>query len=110
MAYDHDLADRVRERLADEHAISERAMFGGLVFLLEGNMAIGVSGDGLMVRVGPEGTADALRLPHARPFEMRGRPTKGFVRVDADGVASDEDLDAWVGRGVAFAGSLPPKD
>jgi TfoX/Sxy family transcriptional regulator of competence genes len=110
MAYDHDLADRVRDHLADEHAISERAMFGGLVFLLEGNMAIGVSGDGLMVRVGPEGTADALELPHTRPFEMRGRPTKGFVRVDADGVASDEDLDAWVGRGVAFAGSLPPKD
>ena len=109
MAYDHDLADRVREHLAGEYAISERAMFGGLAFMLEGNMAVGVSGDGLMVRVGPEGTEEALALPHTRPFEMRGRPTRGFVRVDPPGVASEEALDAWVGRGVAYAGSLPPK-
>jgi len=110
MAYDEALAERVREQLAAEPAISEKAMFGGLAFLLEGNMAVGLSGDELMVRVGPDASDDALARPHTRPFDMTGRPMKGWILVAPEGVAEDDDLAAWVARGVDFARSLPPKD
>ena len=110
MAYDEALAERVREQLAAEPAISEKAMFGGLAFLLEGNMAVGLSGDELMVRVGPDASDDALARPHTRPFDMTGRPMKGWILVAPEGVAEDDDMAAWVARGVDFARSLPPKD
>ena len=110
MAYDDALAERVREQLAAEPAISEKAMFGGLAFLLEGNMAVGLSGDELMVRVGADASDDALARPHTRPFDMTGRPMKGWILVAPEGVAEDDDLAAWVARGVDFARSLPPKD
>jgi TfoX/Sxy family transcriptional regulator of competence genes len=77
MAFDEDLARRVRDRLAGETGVTEKAMFGGLAFLLDGNMAVGLSGDELMVRVGPEASDDALERPHTRPFDMTGRPMKG---------------------------------
>ena len=77
MAYDEDLAHRVRARLAEQDGITEKAMFGGLAFLLRGNMAVGISGDELMVRVGPDATDDALARPHTRAFDMTGRPMKG---------------------------------
>src|SRR6478735_4409373 len=97
MAYDEALAERVRERLGDEPGLTEKKMFGGLAFLLEGNMSVGLTGgDALMVRVGEEGTDAALAQPHTRLFDMSGRPMKGWIVVAADGVAEDEDLARWV--------------
>ncbi len=110
MAYDEDFANRVRELLADEKGISEKAMFGGLAFLLKGNMAVGLSGGGeLMVRVGPDATDDALSRPHTRLFDMTGRPMKGWILVAPEGVKTKRQLDAWVKRGTNFARTLPPK-
>jgi|tagenome__1003787_1003787.scaffolds.fasta_scaffold17131209_1 TfoX/Sxy family transcriptional regulator of competence genes len=109
MAYDEDLAERVRERLAGEEDITERAMFGGLAFLLRGNMAVGITGEDLMVRVGPDASDDALERPHTRPFDMTGRPMKGWILVAPDGARGDEELADWVAQGVAFARSLPAK-
>lgn len=109
MAYDEHLAERVRAELAGERAVSDRKMFGGLAFLLDGNMAVGLSGDELMVRVGREGTEEALARPHTRPFEMSGRPTKGFILVAPEGVRTKRQLAAWVRRGVEVARGLPPK-
>ena len=109
MAYDEDLANRVREQLAGEEGVIEKAMFGGIAFMLGGNMAVGISGDELMVRVGPERDDEALEQPHTRPFDMTGRPMKGWILVGAPGVEGDAALGAWVERGVAVARSLPPK-
>jgi TfoX/Sxy family transcriptional regulator of competence genes len=110
MAYDEDLANRVRELVADEAGLTEKKMFGGLAFLIDGNMAVGVSGQGgLMVRVEPDQTDALVAKPHARAFEMRGREMQGWVRVDAEGVRTKRQLEPWVRRGVAYARSLPPK-
>lgn len=110
MAYDEDFAHRVREQLADEAGVSEKAMFGGLAFLLNGNMVIGLSGGGkLMVRVGPDATDDALARPHTRLFDMTGRPMKGWILVAPDGLKTNRQLGTWVSRGVEFARTLPPK-
>jgi TfoX/Sxy family transcriptional regulator of competence genes len=109
MAFDEDLARRVRDRLAGETGVTEKAMFGGLAFLLDGNMAVGLSGDELMVRVGPEASDDALERPHTRPFDMTGRPMKGWILVAPEGVAGERELAAWVAQGVDFARSLPAK-
>jgi TfoX/Sxy family transcriptional regulator of competence genes len=110
MAYDEDLANRIREQLAGEQPIDEKAMFGGLAFLLGGNMAVGIMSTGdLMVRVGPDGAEEALAKPHARPFEMHGRQMNGWVRVAPEGFRTARQLGPWVRRGVAFARSLPPK-
>jgi TfoX N-terminal domain len=109
MAYDEDLAQRVRERLAAEEGITEKAMFGGLAFLLRGNMAVGITGDDLMVRVGPRASDDALERPHTRPFDMTGRPMKGWILVAPEGIGEEAELGEWVAQGVAFAASLPEK-
>ena len=109
MAYDHDLANRVREQLADEAAVTEKAMFGGLAFLLRGNMAVGITGDELMVRVGPDSSEEALERPHTRAFDMTGRPMMGWVLVEPAGTRTKRQLSSWVGRGVRFAHSLPAK-
>jgi TfoX/Sxy family transcriptional regulator of competence genes len=110
MAYDEDLANRIRELIADEPDISERSMFGGLVFLVGGNMSVAAGAHGsLVVRVDPEDTDQFLAKPHARPFVMRGRPMGGRVRVDADGVRTKRQLERWVKRSVAYARSLPSK-
>jgi TfoX/Sxy family transcriptional regulator of competence genes len=109
MAYDEGLATRVREVLGDQPGVAEKKMFGGLAFLVGGNMACGVRGDDLMVRVAADQADAALEEPGARPFAMTGRPMKGWLLVAADGHAEDDDLRRWVGRGVAYAGSLPPK-
>jgi hypothetical protein len=106
MAYDEGLADRVRALLKAHGAINERRMMGGLCFMAGDHMACGVVGDALMVRVGKEAVADD---PHVRPLEIGGRRTAGFVLVDAPGVKAPAALKAWVGRGVAFAATLPPK-
>ena len=110
MAYDEDLANRLREQLADETAITEKRMFGGLAFLLGGHMAVGVSGQGgLLVRIDPDDADDVLAQPHARPMEMRGREMRGWIRVAPEGVESDAQLAAWVERAKAFVRTLPPK-
>ena len=110
MAYDEDLANRVRELVAAEPGITERRMFGGLAFLVGGNMAVAASGQGgLMVRVDPEQTDALVAKAHARPFEMRGRAMQGWLRVDADGLRTRRQLEPWVARGVAYARSLPAK-
>ena len=110
MAYDEDLANRIRELTADEPGVTEKKMFGGLAFLIGGNMAVAASGQGgLMVRVDPEETDALLEKPHARPFEMRGRGMQGWLRVDDEGVRTKRQLEPWVKRGVAYARSLPAK-
>ena len=109
MAYDQALAKRVRQQLAAARGLAEKAMFGGVAFLLDGNMAVGLSGDELMVRVGPDRSDEALARPHTRPFDMTGRPMKGWVLVGPDALGSERELADWVSEGVAFARSLPPK-
>src|SRR5215204_6881943 len=109
MAYDDQLAERVRDQLADVHGITEKAMFGGVAFLLEGNMAVGLTGDELMVRVGRDDSDDALARPHTRPFDMTGRPMKGWILVAQEGVVGESALGTWVTRCVRFARSLPAK-
>ena len=109
MAYDEGLAQRIREALADDAGLSERRMFGGVAFMLHGNMAVGISGDELMVRVGPDRYDEALAQPHARVFDMTGRVMRGWVVVEADGITDDAALGEWVQRGADYARSLPPK-
>ncbi len=109
MAYSEELADRIRGDLAGRDMLTERKMFGGLAFMLSGNMACGVIGDELMVRVGAEQQDGMLAQPHARPMDSTGRPMKSMVYVGAAGLESDGSLATWVGRGVDFATSLPPK-
>jgi TfoX/Sxy family transcriptional regulator of competence genes len=109
MAYDEGLAQRIREILDERADVAEKKMFGGLAFLLGGNMCVGVVGDDLMVRVGPRAYEDALRQPHARKMDFTGRPMKGLLFVAAAGLEEDADLRRWVERGVRFAGSLPAK-
>lgn len=110
VAYDEDLANRIRELIAGEPDVTEMRMFGGAAFLIGGNMSVLASGQGgLMVRVEPDQT-DALRAePHTGRFEMRGRVMQGWLRVDAAGVRTKSQLQPWVRRGVAYARSLPPK-
>jgi TfoX N-terminal domain len=109
MAYDEGLATRVREVLGEQPELVEKKMFGGLAFLLHGNMACGVRGEDLIVRVAAEAADAALGEPGTRPFDLTGRPMKGWLLVDADGHAEDDDLRRWVDRGLACANSLPPK-
>jgi TfoX/Sxy family transcriptional regulator of competence genes len=110
MAYDEDLANRIRELIAGEPDVTEQKMFGGLAFLVAGNMSVAASGQGgLMVRVDPRDSDALLAKPHVRPFEMRGRAMQGWLRVDAEGVRTKRQLDPWVRRGVAYARGLPPK-
>jgi TfoX/Sxy family transcriptional regulator of competence genes len=110
MAYDEALADRIRQRLAGEHDVVEKKMFGGLAFLIGGNMAVAASGQGgLLVRVDPDETDALVAEPHAAPMVMRGREMAGWLRVDAEGARTKRDVEPWVKRGVAYARSLPPK-
>ncbi len=110
MAYDEDLADRIRALIAGEPDLTEKRMFGGLAFLIGGNMSVAASGQGgLMVRVDPEQTDALLDEPHAAPLVMRGRAMQGWLRVDPEGVSTSSQLEPWVARGVAYARSLPPK-
>jgi TfoX/Sxy family transcriptional regulator of competence genes len=110
MAYDQDLANRLRELLADEAGVSEKAMFGGLAFLLNGNMTVAASGQGgLLVRIDPEDTEAALSKPHAELMVMRGREMRGWIRVAGEGVKTKRQLEPWVKRACAFAHTLPAK-
>jgi TfoX/Sxy family transcriptional regulator of competence genes len=109
MPYDEALAHRIRAALSDLHELTEKKMFGGISFLVGGNLACGVSGPSLMVRIGPADAAAALAQPAVRPLDMAGRPMKGWVLVEPAGLQSDTDLRGWVNQGVALAQSLPPK-
>lgn len=110
MAYDEDLANRIRALLGTERGVDEKRMFGGLAFLVNGNMSVAASGrGGLMVRVPPDETDKLLAGEYVEPMVMAGRETRGWVRVSDDGVRTKRQLQSWVARGVDYAKSLPPK-
>jgi TfoX/Sxy family transcriptional regulator of competence genes len=110
MAYDEDLADRIRELLGSERGVEEKRMFGGLAFLINGNMSVAASGQGgLLVRVPPEDTDKLLERAHVSAMVMAGREARGWLRVAAEGVKTKRQLQSWVTRGVGYARSLPPK-
>jgi TfoX/Sxy family transcriptional regulator of competence genes len=110
MAYDEDTANRIRELVHGESGVTEQRMFGGLAFLINGNMAVSASGQGgLLLRVDPDRTGALLAEPHAEPFEMRGREMAGWLRVDSDAITSDEEFVRWVEVGVSYARTLQPK-
>ena len=109
MAYDEGLAQRIREALGAAPELVEKKMFGGVGFMVLGNMACGVNKDNLIVRVGPDQYEQALSRPHARPFDMTGRPMRGWVMLGPAGYESDDDLKAWVQQGVDLALTLPAK-
>ncbi|HJZ61542.1 MAG TPA: TfoX/Sxy family protein [Miltoncostaeaceae bacterium] len=109
MAYDEELAERIRGALAAWEGVSERKMFGGIGFMVGGNMACGVSGDEMIVRLAPDDADAALEEPEVREFEGGGRPMRGWILVAPAATADDESLAAWVTRGADFAASLPPK-
>ena len=110
MAYDEELAERIRDHLGGDHVVTEKKMFGGLAFLVGGNMAVAASGQGgLLVRVDPGDSDKLVARTGARPMEMRGREMRGWLRVDSEDVRSAPALATWVDRGIAYARSLPPK-
>lgn len=109
MAYDPGLAQRVREQLADVAFVTEKKMFGGLVFMVNGNMLCGVMAERLFVRIGPHAHANALAQPHVQPMDFTHRQMQGFIYVLPDGMEADEDLAHWLDRGLDFAGRLTPK-
>jgi TfoX/Sxy family transcriptional regulator of competence genes len=110
MAYDEDLANRIRELLAPERGVEEKRMFGGLAFLINGNMSVAASGQGgLLVRVGPDDTDKLLGRDHVNPMVMAGREARGWLRVAAQGVKTKRQLQSWVTRGVGYARTLPAK-
>ena len=108
MAYDEVLADRLRDRLVVASGVTEKKMFGGLAFLTDGNMTVGVHGDDLLVRLDPEATEAALARAGVRPFDMTGRPMRGWVVVAGDRLDED-DLDRWIAEAAAFVATLPAK-
>ena len=110
MAYDEDLANSIREIVQDEPGLTEKRMFGGLAFLINGNMAVSASGQGgLLLRVDPADTPTLVERPEASRFEMRGRELDGWLRIDTDGLGTEGQLESWVARGVSYARSLPAK-
>ncbi len=110
MAYDEDLVNRIRELLGSERGIEEKRMFGGLAFLINGNMSVAASGQGgLLVRVPPDDTDKLAERAHVSFMVMAGREARGWLRVHADGVQTKRQLQGWVTRGVGYARSLPPK-
>jgi hypothetical protein len=109
MAFDEDLADRIRVLVTRKRGVAEKKMFGGLAFLINGNMSVGVHGDELIVRISPEATDAALKEPGARVFDITGRPMKGWLLVGGAGVEDAAALSKWVTRGVDYASTLPEK-
>ena len=109
MAYDQRLADEIRARIGDHPDLTEKQMFGGIAFMIGGNMAVGVAGDELMVRVGKEAHDEAEAKPGARIFDLSARPMRGWVVVSPEGFPTDADLDTWIQQGVTYAETLPRK-
>jgi TfoX/Sxy family transcriptional regulator of competence genes len=109
MAFDEGLAERLRDLLKQHNNVSEKKMFGGLAFMLDGHMFVGILGDRLMARVGPAGYEDTLRRPHVSEMDFTGKPMKGYVYIAPEGFESDQDLENWVTLCVKFVSTLPPK-
>jgi TfoX/Sxy family transcriptional regulator of competence genes len=109
MAYDEGLTQRIEDVLGDRPDLVAKKMFGGVGFMLRGNMACGVNKDNLIVRVGPERYEQALSQPHVKEFDITGRPMKGWISVEPAGYEADDDLNRWLQQGIDFALSLPPK-
>jgi len=109
MAFDEGLAERLRETLKQHRNVTEKKMFGGLAFMLDGRMFVGILGDRLMARVGPAGYAGALRRPHASEMDFTGKPMKGYVYIAPGGFESDRDLEKWVAVCAKFVSTLPPR-
>lgn len=109
MAYDEQFAERVREIVREEAGYDEKKMFGGIAFMIEGNMAVGILEDGLMVRMDPADYEGALLEPGVRPFDMTGKRMKGWVAVDESVLDEADELSRWVATGVDFARTFPPK-
>ncbi len=109
MAYNKELSTRIRQCLTDVQGLTSKVMFGGVGFLVNGNMACGVHGENLIIRLSPADGEKVLTRPHTRPFDLSGKPMRGWVYVEPEGFATEADLQAWVNRGVDYARSLPPK-
>ena len=109
MSYSEVLADEIRTHIGDHPGLTEREMFGGIAFMVNGNMAVGVNGEDLIVRVGKEAHEEAISRLGARVFDLPARPMPGWIAVSPEGLAADVDLDSWIRQGVAYAESLPPK-
>lgn len=109
MAYSQSLANRVRQALRNQRNVTEKKMFGGVGFLLKGNMLVGVWQNSLIVRLGPEQADDALKQPDVREFDVTGRPMKGWIMVDPDGLESDQQLASWLDQALTFVTTLPAK-
>jgi TfoX/Sxy family transcriptional regulator of competence genes len=110
MAYSEELAERIRSVIGPRDGVTERKMFGGIAWMVNGNMAVGTLGEDMMVRLDPADAAAALSEPHVGPMDFTGRPMRGFLTVRAAGITEDEDLAHWIDAGAAHAASLPPKD
>jgi TfoX/Sxy family transcriptional regulator of competence genes len=109
MAFNETLADRIRKKLRKRTGVAEKRMFGGLAFLLNGNMSVGIHGEELIVRVHPAETDAALAEPHTRVFDLTGRPMKGWILVATPGLSDEKTLGKWIRRGTDYAASLPAK-
>ena len=109
MPYDEGVAQRVREAMTGLPEVVEKKMFGGIAFMVRGNMCLGVTGEEIMVRVGADGYKDAMNQSHAREMDFTGKPLKGFVYVAPKGFESDDDLQSWINRGMEFVKTLPAK-
>ncbi len=109
MTYSESLAERIRHCLRDRRGIAEKKMFGGVCFLLGGNICVGVWETSLIVRLGPEAGPKALAEPHVRPFDVTGKPMRGWVMVAAEGLEDDAALSGWLERSLEFVSLLPPK-
>ena len=109
MAFDETLAARIRDALARKRGVEEKKMFGGVGFLLHGNLLVGVWKDSLIGRLGPDNYDEALTEPHVKEFDITGRPMKGWVLVEPEGVTGDDQLKGWIQRAVQFVGTLPGK-
>ena len=109
MAFSEELAERIRQGLARRKGIEEKKMFGGVGFLLNGNLLVGVWKDSLCVRLGPDQAEAAMLEPHVKEFDITGRPMKGWVLVEPEGIEDDDQLKGWIQRAVKFVGELPAK-
>ena len=109
MAFDERLAERIRKRLGKRKGLAEKKMFGGIAFLLNGNMCVGVHNQDLIVRLAPEETDQALAEPHTRVFDLSGRPMKGWILVESSGLKDEKTLGKWIRLSVGYALSLPKK-
>ncbi len=110
MAFSEALAERIRQRLARRKNVEERKMFGGMGFLLNGNLLVGVWKESLVVRLGEDEGEEAMKEPHVKEFDITGRPMRNWVLVGPDGIQDDEQLSAWIGRAVKFVGALSAKE